>query len=692
MRNWSDGISGSYKRHQDLVNISLLIILSVIVFYNSLGNYFFEVDDFSLLIHSKRNIVQAFTSDTYGSSSGGNYRPFEVLLQSFDSYLFGDGNAQAKHITSLIIHIFNVILVYIFCSYLSKKKLIGLIAGLLFSVFIIHSYPMSPVLWITGRTELTLTFFYLVAIILFIRSKSSASLVIYIISVISFFCALLCKEMAATLPLIILLYLKLFSDEKEGQDIFSLKHLSLFLKTLLLSGIFLIALGILLGPDFVARHFSADGMLKEGTINRIHYLQRTAVLGGGFVVASVIFILLLSKYSTRISKLLSYYRYSIPYFFVLLFFLILRFAVIGQFGGQYNTSQRNITLNFGMDAFARDIFSLAGLVWPLNKEYNIDVFGLQIEHNFIFYAVAIIILLILLLILVRFIVTHSKKLTFSYLWFFITLLPVHNLLITSWQFQPRYFYLPSVGLFIFISILLYKLTQSSYISKRFSKFIVSAFITLVVVICSLLIVKNVDRIKKDGQIMRNFVSDMKKYKSNITDSTGLYFITFPYTSVSSPCCVYIYAYMDEVLNFIYNRKNYGKEYNYNILSYVKGGDADISNIDWLDKKNFLYESNGSAQYYFIPTKFSSFEEKIKNIYGVFPHAPLQLLPLTGEAVDGSIHYKKKNPAVIEVLNSNKKGDRLQLSFKLGDPEVKKENDILFFFYEKGHFKMVKEFQ
>jgi hypothetical protein len=202
-----NNLSLFYKRYTDFINISLLIILSVIVYYNCLNSYFIENDDFSSLLHADRNISTIFTTNTYGYNVSGDYRPIEVLSHQFDKNVYGDDNAFGRHVTNLIMHILNVILVYILAYYLTRKKTVGLIAGLLFSVSIINSSNLTAVSWISGRVDLFVTFFYLVTFILFLQFLSNNSKTLYILSFFTFVLSLMSKEMAITLPVLILLYL-----------------------------------------------------------------------------------------------------------------------------------------------------------------------------------------------------------------------------------------------------------------------------------------------------------------------------------------------------------------------------------------------------------------------------------------------------------------------------------------------------
>lgn len=690
MNMWNDNILSLYKKYQDSVNISLLIIVPILVFYNSLGNYFFEVDDFNLAHRSNRSITEILITNEYGSNSGGNYRPIEVLSHLVDSNLYGEENPFGRHITNLLLHIVNGIFVYIIGFYLTKNKLIGLTSGLLFTVHIIHSNLFAPVTWIQGRLELLVTLFYLLTIILFIKSLSKGSLLSYFLSLVTFLFALMSKEMAITLPFVILLYIILLPKMQMGKEFFSLRHLSFILSTFLFIGILMLVLGIILNPDFIASHFSSDGMLKQHTIEKIYNSQSILIYGGMCLTLFVVIIYLLLKFSKRGSDFLVQIRYSIPYFFILSLYMIFRFLLLGGMGGAYGSSQGNVIFQIGVDAFMRDVFALATLVWPVGLDYNIDIFKLQIQNPFIFYSISLIVSIALIYIVYKLITSQHRILLFCYSLIFITLMPVHNILIPSWQFQAKYFYLPLVGFCMFIPILLYRLIETKKIPSRFSNALITVFILFIVILSSLSIIKSNEKKAENGEIMRGFVTDMKKYQSKITDATSLYFISFPFTPVSTNSCVYIYAYLDEVLNFSLRKKNF-TEYDYNIFSYIKGEDANNFSISWSDERNFSIDGIDPTKYYLIPNKPSIFEEQIIRVYKTIPHAGLLQFHSEGEVKSYSFNIKKNSTAIIRVLRFDEKSSRVKLKIELKEPLNKQISNSLFFNYEKGHFRLVKEY-
>ena len=279
----------------------------------------------------------------------------------------------------------------------------------------------------------------------------------------------------------------------------------------------------------------------------------------------------------------------------------------------------NVSLQIGIDTFARDIYALVSFIWPVGISYNNTIFNLQIEHNFIFYLISLIMLTGLLFVLVKLITSRLTLLIFSFLWIFITLMPAHNLMIPSWQFQPRYFYLPSVAFCIFISIIIYRIIQNKK-GFNLSKISIMAFIFSVLSICSLLIIRENRKVAEDGELMHRFISDMKQYHSEMADSTNFYFINFPSSSLNTISNVYLYDYLNDLFRYTDDSKGYSmKRYNHEILLYTKNHDRKRFKYKMVEKNDFIVDGIQPDNYFLIPDTPSLRDNQIKKIYKTMPH-------------------------------------------------------------------------
>ena len=189
----------------------LLVTVCLIVYFNSLYNGF-VFDDRGTIVENKyvtkviEHLPSFFTSSYFKIAElEASYRPvatfsYHLLYALFKLDPFG------FHLGSLILHVINVILVYYLINLLQKNKMAALVGGLLFAC---HPVLTEAVNGISFNEDLLATLFYLLSFIFYIRLKPEVnkfSINAYVLSLVFYLLGLLSKEMAITLPAIIILY------------------------------------------------------------------------------------------------------------------------------------------------------------------------------------------------------------------------------------------------------------------------------------------------------------------------------------------------------------------------------------------------------------------------------------------------------------------------------------------------------
>jgi tetratricopeptide (TPR) repeat protein len=209
-----------------LLPIAFLAIISLAVYHNSLSNGF-VFDDYAVIVENKHikdfsNSLPSFFNNSYFIVAGGeaSYRPV-ATLSYFLIHSFAGLNPFYYHLSSVLLHTLNVILVYLLFFLLLGDWFKALLAGLLFAC---HPALTETVDCIAFNEDLLAAFFFLLALLLYVkavykRPAGAANL----LSVFFFFCALLSKEMAISLPVIILLYDLTFRGAAE--QALSVKHM-----------------------------------------------------------------------------------------------------------------------------------------------------------------------------------------------------------------------------------------------------------------------------------------------------------------------------------------------------------------------------------------------------------------------------------------------------------------------------------
>lgn len=165
------------------------------------------------------NIARFFTDKDVYYAPGEMYRPLHLISFAIDYAFYGTA-AWGYHLTNLILHALSSLLAFVFFLHLFGLRstdgsthgaaggatpfLPALIAAVIFAVHPVHT---ELVAWIKGRDGLLAAFFMLGSFNLYLRSGRTRTLDAgYIGAVAVFVLALLSKEMAVTLPLLLILY------------------------------------------------------------------------------------------------------------------------------------------------------------------------------------------------------------------------------------------------------------------------------------------------------------------------------------------------------------------------------------------------------------------------------------------------------------------------------------------------------
>lgn len=197
---------------------AIILLAAAAVYANILPNGFVMDDFFHIHENSwikfARFIPEIFTTSFWGVDGGKTsfYRPLIYMFFMAAYQLFGL-QAWGYHLLNIVLHGGASVLVFLlarrFLNFPGQTGPLSLIppflAGLLFATHPIHT---EPVAWVSGVIDVSYTFFFLLALILYIQTSEQGRLYgpAHIFSVIAFFLATLCKEPAVTLPAFLFLY------------------------------------------------------------------------------------------------------------------------------------------------------------------------------------------------------------------------------------------------------------------------------------------------------------------------------------------------------------------------------------------------------------------------------------------------------------------------------------------------------
>lgn len=187
----------------------LLFVFTLIIYSNSLGGEFVYDDDYFIVknvhIRNLENIPSFFVNPSavaFAELAQDVYRPLTTISYAFDYRLWGL-DTFGYHLENVLLHALNAILVFILLQLIFGNISIAFLSSLLFAC---HPVQTEAVAWISGRSSVLFLFFYLASFIfylLFIKRRKS---IYFVFSLILFFKALFSKEMAISLPLLLVLY------------------------------------------------------------------------------------------------------------------------------------------------------------------------------------------------------------------------------------------------------------------------------------------------------------------------------------------------------------------------------------------------------------------------------------------------------------------------------------------------------
>ncbi len=185
--------------------------LTVIIFFPILGLLAWYPALFSPFIYDDNYLVKSARFNTPGSLIQGLFhynRPLVWLLDTTSFHLWGL-NPLGYHLVNIAVHTVNTLLLMGLFTLLYRRFRHSdpspLLTGTVGLFFLLNGSLSMSVVLISARSVLLVTFFYLLALILFVRALDSDRRLIWLGVATAYLAALLSKEIAITLPAALLL-------------------------------------------------------------------------------------------------------------------------------------------------------------------------------------------------------------------------------------------------------------------------------------------------------------------------------------------------------------------------------------------------------------------------------------------------------------------------------------------------------
>lgn len=194
----SSDLQGAHDgRRQLYIAVAVLATVVIACFANSLPNDF-VFDDKPIildnrLLRSLSNLPVLLTA---------SYRPLRDISHALDFALWGE-NATGFHLTNILIHLANTLLVFALVRRLSGALAVALVAALIFAV---HPIQTDAVTYISGRRDVLFSLFYLASFHFYLSYKARRADRYLALFLVCWALSMMAKEMAASLPVLVFLW------------------------------------------------------------------------------------------------------------------------------------------------------------------------------------------------------------------------------------------------------------------------------------------------------------------------------------------------------------------------------------------------------------------------------------------------------------------------------------------------------
>lgn len=397
------------KKYSAYLIVTAIIVLSLLVYWNSLNNDFVNMDDLDLIVRNPYLKTLSFQNikDIFTPGVAGAYQPVRILSYALD-YHFWKLNPIGYHITNIFCHACNTLLVYLIAYILAENRrwkiendklptancqLLIVYACIASLFFAIHPVHVEAVTWLSGRRDVLSSALALLSFYCFLQFLSSKSplegsrgvspleggqggvlptALFYVLSLLLFALGLLTKSSVVVLPILLILY-----------DVCFL---------------------------FPLLRLSPGQVLQRKWRRMLSYIP--------FCLVDLVFIIVFVSLSHASGVAKAAYHGGSAYTTFLTMLRVFAEYVYMLF------VPRNLSLTYG--------------IRPVLSGWN---------ASFLI-AVAVLAIVVVLTILAW---KRAKLVFFGVCWFFIGLLPVSNLIPIGIVKADRYLYLPSVGFCLVLS-------------------------------------------------------------------------------------------------------------------------------------------------------------------------------------------------------------------------------------------------
>ena len=195
---------GRFSMRLDVLICVFLVVATLFVYWQKSTHDFIGYDDDKYVtenMHVKQGLSFENLIWAFQSTHASNWHPLTWLSHMLDVELYGM-NPGAHHLTSLLFHVLNSLLLFIVFRRMTTNVWQSGIVALLFAL---HPLHVESVAWVAERKDVVSAFFWLLTIWGYIRFTQHPVMERYLVVVGFFSLGLMAKPMVVTLPFVLLL-------------------------------------------------------------------------------------------------------------------------------------------------------------------------------------------------------------------------------------------------------------------------------------------------------------------------------------------------------------------------------------------------------------------------------------------------------------------------------------------------------
>ncbi|HUI46967.1 MAG TPA: tetratricopeptide repeat protein [Nitrospirota bacterium] len=362
----------------------LLLVITFMTYFQITGHDFISYDDPAYItenVHVMNGLNYNSIKWAFTSVGISYWHPMTWISHMVDYQIYGS-NPFGHHMTNIIIHTLNTLLLFYLLYYSTKQYWKSLFVA---AVFALHPLHVESVAWAAERKDLLSTFFMMLTLLFYSASVINKNRRFYVLTILFYILGLMSKPMLVSLPLVLILWDYWPLDRYSTHDVRTVdlirEKLPFFFLALLTSLITYYAqlkVGAVMGIDsapFFLRILNALSSYMN-YIYKMFWPQHLAVIypltHNISVIQGIISGLLLLGISTIV------YRYRKSHHYLTtgwVWYLITLLPVIGivQVGSQSMANRYTYTTQIGL--YIMIAWSIANLLEKYQYKYLISSFA-----------------------------------------------------------------------------------------------------------------------------------------------------------------------------------------------------------------------------------------------------------------------------------------------------------------------------